>query len=70
MIGIYQYKADAFPISCHCGKTHDKTGWGSLHFVGIQECSDNGHRYFPFDLELRDCSCDSTLSVPIEEMHD
>ena len=48
-----------------CGVTHDAAHWRTLVCVGVQHDEDDLPRFV-----CRDCSCGSTLLVPIEEEGD
>lgn len=41
-----------------CGRTFDNAGWSQLPYVGIQHGGE-------FPLELRNCSCGSTLAQEV-----
>lgn len=50
-----------WPKPCGCGKSYNAATWAALKFVGWYETeNDDGLAYF---LELRNCSCGSTLAV-------
>ncbi len=49
----------AWPKTCHCGKSYDARTWRHLSYVGTISYAED-------DLELRNCTCHSTLAVPIE----
>jgi hypothetical protein len=42
---------------CGCGRSYDEEGWSRLEFVGVMD-------YGVEVLELRNCACHSTLSMP------
>ena len=44
---------------CACGRYYDADGWQRLPLVGRMDDGDGG------ELELRNCPCHSTLSVPV-----
>ena len=53
-----------FPHTCVCGRSYDREGWLQLPYVGVG--------YTPVDcygpaesLEYRNCTCGSTIVVPI-----
>lgn len=46
------------PKHCGCGQSHDAYEWLQLRRIGVQDDA-----YTP--LELRDCSCTSTLAVAL-----
>lgn len=48
-------------ITCSCGLKHDSLSWIELSFVGIQEIPAIASAP-AYALELRNCSCGSTLS--------
>ena len=52
--------APAFPKSCACGRSHSKSEWPRLPLVGVQRDVDDVPR-----LELRNCTCESTIAVEI-----
>ena len=62
------YQKNTFPVVCGCGREHFPHSWYALVFVGIQEGidRDTGRRFWS-DLELRNCTCGSTLSAMVEE---
>lgn len=45
--------------SC-CGKEHDAASWKGLKYVGVMETEDETGKY---TLELRNCSCGSTIGI-------
>ena len=45
---------------CSCGLEFDRKNWQELEFVGVQVLK-KGH------LELRNCSCGSTISIAFSE---
>lgn len=47
------------PKVCGCGREHDAFAWARLPFVGLMDLGDGAA------LELRNCSCDSTLAVEV-----
>lgn len=54
--------------TCRCGKSYDAHAWRALTYVGVQPggpADEHGPAY-P-DVELRNCSCGSTLAVEGEE---
>lgn len=51
---------NVWPKQCGCGASYYAGEWTSLPFVGYQSDGDDGR------LELRNCSCKSTLAVEIE----
>ncbi len=50
---------DAFPKHCGCGRIYTRHDWRKLPYVGVMIDEPN-------DLELRNCVCGSTLSMPID----
>lgn len=44
---------------CGCGLVYNRKTWNQLPFVGMQRSGFPGM----FDLELRNCSCNSTLAI-------
>lgn len=60
------YTKSAFPKTCSCcQKIHSQEDWAMLQFLGIQKGTDiSGKRYGP-DLDLRLCSCGTTMSVDL-----
>lgn len=57
-----QQTREVFPKSCACGRSHSKSEWPRLQLVGVQKGIDDLPR-----LELRNCSCESTIAVEICE---
>jgi hypothetical protein len=53
-------RLDADDKPCGCGRTHTAAQWAALEMVGTQPDYAGGA------LELRNCECGSTLSVPVE----
>lgn len=43
---------------CSCGKHYDAKTWVALSYVGVQDPKD-------YPMELRNCSCGSTLGVDL-----
>ena len=66
---IDMYRPDQFPKTCSCGKTHTEEEWKKLCYKGIQPGSHEGRRFY-FDCEMRDCTCESTMSVQLKEVSD
>ena len=62
-----KYQLGAFPHVCSCGKSYDVIAWPALPLVGIQSGieSESGQRFYA-DLEMRNCSCGSTITAPLE----
>ena len=61
------YRAGCFPKQCGCGLSYDEKRWQTLRLVGISEGTDRTcGKYYGPDGELRNCSCGSTISVPID----
>ncbi len=58
------YQPNQFPVKCACGKSYTKKEWYRLNHKGIQVNVVDGKRYYD-DMELRDCICESTLSVTL-----
>lgn len=52
--------------TCACGASYTPRSWKRLHFVGVQA----GVSAVPFDLELRDCTCGSTLGLKVPRAAD
>lgn len=50
-----------FPKRCACGRVYARSEWGRLRLVGHQDDGEGGL------LELRDCTCKSTLAVQVTE---
>lgn len=55
---------------CRCGLSHTQDGWDRLHLVGymrdeVEIVGANGATEVEF-LELRNCTCRSTLAMPFE----
>lgn len=49
--------------ACGCGKTYNETTWKELKSIGyMPSFDDDGQR---IRLELRNCSCNSTLAVVV-----
>ena len=46
--------------SCRCGQTYTQSEWERLQSIGVQKLSSRK------GLELRNCSCGSTLSMPVQ----
>ena len=44
---------------CACGRYFDNEGWQRLPLVGRMDDAEGG------ELELRNCPCKSTLSIPV-----
>lgn len=53
-------KASKCTIESHNAQKLDLKHWETLHFVGYQEYDDE------FRLELRNCSCGSTLALKVK----
>ena len=51
---------NAWPKTCGCGALYYPGVWTELAFVGFMEDGDGGR------LELRNCTCGSTLAVEVE----
>ncbi len=47
--------------ACGCGRNYTHSGWSTLALVGVQ---DDGAGLPDSVLELRNCSCGSTLAIP------
>lgn len=47
-----------------CGRRHDAMSWARLEFVGHQDDGDGGW------LILKNCPCNSTISLQAEEPHE
>ena len=58
---LHPMERDTWPRICSCGRVYDLADWHKLSFVGIQE----GVYDMP-DLELRNCQCGNTMSIPVE----
>ena len=54
-----RYAAPATFASCACVRTYDRAEWAKLRFVGLQVAGG------PPTLEMRNCSCGSTLSIEV-----
>ena len=54
--------------TCGCGQSHNAHAWESLRLVG-RWCFPETEDFPEEHLELRDCTCGSTLSVPIDHVH-
>lgn len=69
MLDAIQYRQGSFPKTCGCGEVYTQDAWQQLPFGGIWPGSDmhTGRKYGP-DLETRNCTCGSTVAVPIEEV--
>lgn len=52
-------RLDADDKACGCGRVHTPAQWATLDIVGMQPDYAGGA------LELRNCHCGSTLSVPV-----
>ncbi len=48
------------PRQCACGQVHSPIEWRRLEYVGVQDDGDG------LALELRNCTCGSTMSVELE----
>jgi cyanophycinase-like exopeptidase len=47
--------------TCHCGLTYDRAAWERLLLIGGMDADDEEH---PTEiLELRNCTCGSTIAV-------
>ncbi len=57
-----EYHTGQFPHRCGCGKIYLVDEWNDLEYLGITSGVVEGRRFF-HDLEMRNCSCGSTLSV-------
>lgn len=68
MRAAVRYRTGCFPKQCGCGRVYSEEAWMQLPDQGIWPGMEErtGKRYGP-DLEMRNCSCDSTIAVPIEE---
>jgi hypothetical protein len=55
--------------ACRCGQSYSINGWAGLPYVGAQhiEADATGPAY---DLELRNCSCGSTIGIEIHSRQD
>lgn len=53
---------EAHVKTCSCGKTYTQEQWDALPLVGYQTFDLPGVSIPP--LELRNCSCDSTMALP------
>lgn len=51
---------NVWPIACGCGRAWYAGEWTALSLVGYQDDGDGGR------LELRNCTCSSTLAVEVE----
>lgn len=58
------YHPEAFPKTCSCGRVYDRAAWVSLVSPGVMLGVMDGKRFYD-DLEMRHCSCKSTMSVKI-----
>lgn len=57
-----------FPKTCACGAVHDAASWARLLFRGYmadREINPDGER-----LELRDCTCGSTIAIVVDTSGD
>lgn len=60
----FTYKPGTFPKRCSCGALYSEAAWKAIPHYGVQEGTLDGKR-FGDDLDMRTCSCQSTMSVPI-----
>ena len=54
-------KQETWPKKCGCGAVHTEEQWENLSYVGIQH---SGLDDFP-DLEMRNCTCGSTMAIVV-----
>lgn len=50
-------------VQCGCGKRYDAKGWAKLKSIGVQRLKEYGMK----DLEMRNCSCGSTLAKELDQ---
>jgi len=56
-----------WPKKCSCcARFLSEEDWENLRYVGIQRGSKQGSNHVP-DLELRSCSCNTTLAVTVPD---
>lgn len=53
---------NTWPKSCRCGREYTPEAWAKLPFVGVQQFEGDDVR-----IELRNCACDSTLGILVED---
>lgn len=52
-------KAETFPKSCACGRVHSRDAWVALPNRKVWHVDET------LTMELRDCTCGSTLAIEI-----
>ena len=62
-----KYLSGSFPKRCGCGREYSQPTWKDLPLCGVWPGVIEGRRFGP-DLELRNCSCRSTISVAVSEV--
>lgn len=61
-----QHHTSDFPVTCSCGNSYPRDAWRTLPIDGIQSGYHAEKRIYIFeDMELRRCTCGSTMSVPV-----
>lgn len=64
--GKWIYAQDAFPKTCSCGAVYHESDWTALRAHGVfLGTDDTTGRQFGKDLEIRVCTCGSSIAINI-----